>query len=145
MNNKYYAVCELNKDGNINHVFVDTISSDYEDVKYIYYNVKFDCIPNNFTTLCEANNRHKRKYGYYKYGITEIDINKINPNKYPNYEQNNYLYVMDYCQCAIFEIKLYSTKDDDIERLLKEYGLDVDTCNYMYSKEKLNIETINKK
>lgn len=57
----------------------------------------------------------------------------------------NYLYVMDYCQCAIFEIKLNSTEDDDIERLLKEYGLDIDACDYMYSKEKLNIEIINKK
>lgn len=57
----------------------------------------------------------------------------------------NYLYVIDYCQCAIFEIKLNDIEDDDIERLLKEYGLDIDTCDYMYSKEKLNIETINKK
>lgn len=56
----------------------------------------------------------------------------------------NYLYVMDYCQCAIYEIKLDGTEDDDIERLLKEYGLDIDICDYMYSSTKLNIEKINK-
>lgn len=56
----------------------------------------------------------------------------------------DYLYVMDCTQCAIFEIKLDGTEDDDIERLLKEYGLDVDACNYMYSQVKLNIEKINK-
>lgn len=57
----------------------------------------------------------------------------------------NYLYVMDYSQSSIFEIKLDGTENDDIERLLKEYGLDIDDCNYMYSRTKLNIETINKK
>lgn len=88
MNNKYYAICELDKDGNINHVYVDTITSDYEAIKYSWHNVNFHCIPNNFITLCEASNRHKRVYGYYKYGIKEIDMNKINFNKFPNYEQD---------------------------------------------------------
>lgn len=56
----------------------------------------------------------------------------------------NYLYVMDYCQGSIFEIELDGTEDDDIERLLKEYGLNIDNCTYMYSKDKLDIQTIEK-
>lgn len=86
MNDKYYAVCELDKNGNINHVYVDTITFNYEFIKLSWHTVKFYCFPNNFITLCEASNRHKNKYGYYKYGIKEIDINKINLNKFPNYE-----------------------------------------------------------
>lgn len=43
-----------------------------------------------------------------------------------------------------FEIELDGTEDDDIERLLTEYGLDIDNCNYMYSKGKLDIQTIEK-
>lgn len=56
----------------------------------------------------------------------------------------NYLYVMDFCQCAIFEIELDGTEDDNIERLLTEYGLNIDNCTYMYSKDKLDIQTIEK-
>lgn len=56
-----------------------------------------------------------------------------------------YLYIMDYCQCAIYEIEYDDKKeDDDIERFLKEYGLNIDECDYMYSETKLCIEKINK-
>ena len=41
MNDKYYAICELDEDSNINHVFVDTISSNYENVKSSWHNVNF--------------------------------------------------------------------------------------------------------
>lgn len=51
---------------------------------------------------------------------------------------------MDFCQCAIFEIELDGTEDDNIERLLTEYGLNIDNCTYMYSKDKLDIQTIEK-
>lgn len=48
---------------------------------------------------------------------------------------------MDYCQCAIYEIEYDDKKeDDDIERFLKEYGLNIDECDYMYSETKLCIE-----
>lgn len=87
MNDKYYAICELDKDGNINHVFVDTITSDYEAVVFTYNNVEFNCTFDTNISLHEASYRHKRKYGYYKYGIKEIDMNKINLNKFPNYER----------------------------------------------------------
>lgn len=52
---------------------------------------------------------------------------------------------MDYNQCAIHEIK-YDDKeeDDDIERFLSEYGLNIDECDYMYSENKLNVERIYK-
>lgn len=60
MNDKYYAICELDKDCNINHVFVDTISSNYGDVKSTWHNVNFRFAPNSFIALCEANNHHKK-------------------------------------------------------------------------------------
>lgn len=58
--------------------------------------------------------------------------------------KKDYIYIMDCSVCAIYEIECDGTEDDDIERLLKEYGLDIDCCDYMYSKEKLDIEKIDK-
>ena len=62
-----------------------------------------------------------------------------------------YVYVLDYCTNAIYEIKLDNVdlenddiENDDIEKILDDYDLDIDTCDYMYSEKKLEIETINK-
>lgn len=57
-----------------------------------------------------------------------------------------YIYVLDYCQCSIFEIKLDKEDEDndDIERILHDYGLSTDSCEYMYSKDKLDIEVLTK-
>lgn len=58
-----------------------------------------------------------------------------------------YIYVLDYCQSSIFEIELDKEdedEDDDIERILKDYGLNIDCCDYMYSKNKLDIEALTK-
>lgn len=84
---KYYAICELDKDGNINHVYCDCMDTDYDFIKQSYHNVKFNCTDGSYISFYEANNRYKNKYGYYKYGIKEIDMNKINLNKFPNYER----------------------------------------------------------
>lgn len=57
-----------------------------------------------------------------------------------------YLYVLDFCQCKIFEIELDNKGQDDMidtEVILNRRGLDIDTCDYMYSHEKLEIEQIN--
>ena len=57
-----------------------------------------------------------------------------------------YLYVLDFCQCKIFEIELDNKDQDDMtdtEVILNRRGLDIDTCEYMYSHEKLEIEQIN--
>ena len=57
-----------------------------------------------------------------------------------------YIYVLDYCQSSIFEIKLDKEDEDndDIERILHDYGLSADSCEYMYSENKLNIEVLTK-
>ena len=57
-----------------------------------------------------------------------------------------YLYVLDFCQCKIFEIELDNKDQDDMtdtEAILNRRGLDINTCEYMYSHEKLEIEQIN--
>lgn len=52
---------------------------------------------------------------------------------------------MDYSVNAIYEIE-YDDKeeDDDIERFLSEYDLNIDECDYMYSENKLDVEKIHK-
>lgn len=51
-----------------------------------------------------------------------------------------YLYVMQYSDPAIYEIDLTNEEDDDIERILEKFDLDIDNCEYMYSNFKLKIE-----
>ena len=46
-----------------------------------------------------------------------------------------YLYVMDYSDCTISRIDITDEEDDDVERVLKDYGFALDSCAYMYSKE----------
>lgn len=63
----------------------------------------------------------------------------------------NYLYVFDYSQCAIFEIELdeidkmsLDNNDFDVETVLNNYNLNIDNCQYMYTENKVEIETIKK-
>ena len=51
-----------------------------------------------------------------------------------------YLYVFDYSQPAIYEIPV-TEDDDDLERILEAHGLNLDECCYMWTKEKLDIES----
>ena len=44
-----------------------------------------------------------------------------------------WLYVMDYSDATISKIDVTDIEDDDIERILKPYGFDIDSCAYMYS------------
>ena len=60
-----------------------------------------------------------------------------------------YIYVFDYCQNEIFEIKLdnndrkYITTDDvDVESILKRRGLYINSCDYMLANDKKEIEII---
>lgn len=57
-----------------------------------------------------------------------------------------YVYVLDCCQCSIYEIELDKEDEDndDIERILYDYGLNLDECSYMYSEDKLDIEVLTK-
>lgn len=52
-----------------------------------------------------------------------------------------YLYVFDYSQPAIYEIPV-TEDDDDLERILEAHDLDLDECSYMWTKEKLEIQTV---
>lgn len=63
----------------------------------------------------------------------------------------NYLYVLDYCQGEIYEIKLdeidkqkMDNDNLDVEELLNEYGLNIDDCHYMFINDKLELTCINK-
>lgn len=57
-----------------------------------------------------------------------------------------YIYILDYCDCSINEIELdvEDIDNDDIERILKDYGIDIDGCDYMYSENQLKIKRCNK-
>lgn len=49
-----------------------------------------------------------------------------------------YLYVMDFSDCTISEIKLTEEYDEvDLFDLLDKYGFDADTCEWMFTTEKI--------
>lgn len=52
-----------------------------------------------------------------------------------------YLYVFDYSQPAIYEIPV-TENDDVLERILEAHDLNLDECSYMWTKEKLEIQTV---
>ena len=57
----------------------------------------------------------------------------------------NYLYVLEFSYPAIYEIEL--TEEDLIltsNELLKKYDLKETNCNFMYTKDKLELEILNK-
>lgn len=57
---------------------------------------------------------------------------------------NNYMYILDCSYPGIYELEL--TEEDETlttNELLKKYGLKEDTCNYMFSENKLELETLN--
>lgn len=49
-----------------------------------------------------------------------------------------YLYIMDYSDCTISRINITDIEYDDIDRILKEKGFNVDECAYMYSDKEIN-------
>lgn len=63
----------------------------------------------------------------------------------------NYLYVFDYSVSAIYEIELdeidkmsLDDNDFDVEAVLNNYNLNIDNCQYMYTENKVEIESIKK-
>ena len=57
---------------------------------------------------------------------------------------HNYMYILDFSYPGIYEIEL--TKEDKnltTNELLEKYGLKEDTCNYMFTENKLELETLN--
>lgn len=55
-----------------------------------------------------------------------------------------YIYILDFLQNGIYEIKYNGDGDDNIEDLFNQYGLNIDNCDYMISEVKLEIEQIEK-
>ena len=57
---------------------------------------------------------------------------------------HNYMYILDCSYPGIYELEL-TEKDETLttSELLKKYGLKEDTCNYMFSENKLELETLN--
>ena len=55
-----------------------------------------------------------------------------------------YIYILDFLQNGIYEIKYNGDGDDTIEDLFNQYGLNIDNCDYMISEVKLEIEQIEK-
>ena len=57
---------------------------------------------------------------------------------------HNYMYILDFSYHGIYELEL--TEEDETlttNELLKKYGLKEDTCQYMFSENKLELETLN--
>lgn len=48
-----------------------------------------------------------------------------------------YIYVLDYSDCAIYEIVRDTDDDTDIEDVLKKYGFNVNTCSWMIIDHKI--------
>lgn len=55
-----------------------------------------------------------------------------------------YIYILDFSQAGIYEIKYNGEGDDNLEDLFNQYGLNIDDCSYMFSEVKLEIEQIEK-
>lgn len=55
-----------------------------------------------------------------------------------------YIYILDFSQNGIYEIKYNDEEYDNLEDLFNQYGLNIDNCNYMISEVKLEIEQIEK-
>ena len=56
-----------------------------------------------------------------------------------------YLYVLEFSYPAIYEIEL--TEEDKkltSNEILEKYGLKEDNCHFMYTKDKLELEILNK-
>lgn len=57
---------------------------------------------------------------------------------------NNYMYILDFSYPGIYELEL--TEEDETlttDELLEKYGLKENNCQYMFSENKLELETLN--
>ena len=60
-------------------------------------------------------------------------------------ENFGYLYVLEYSYPSIFEIEL-TEEDQDLtsDEILEKHGLKESTCEFMYTKNKLELTTLKK-
>ena len=57
---------------------------------------------------------------------------------------HNYMYILDFSYSGIYELEL--TEEDETlttDELLEKYGLKENNCQYMFSENKLELETLN--
>lgn len=60
-----------------------------------------------------------------------------------NIIKEEWLYIMDYADAKVYKLNVTDEEDDDIERILKAHGFNLDECAYMYADNNLtNIEEI---
>lgn len=53
---------------------------------------------------------------------------------------NEWLYILDYCNGGLYEIKLEPEDRDrelDMDVFLKEYGLNADECSWMFTERRI--------
>lgn len=57
---------------------------------------------------------------------------------------NNYMYILDFSYPGIYEIEL-TEEDENLtsNEILKKYCLKENNCNYMFTENKLELETLN--
>ena len=53
-------------------------------------------------------------------------------------DNKEYIYVLDYSDCAIYEIIRDIDDKRKIEDIFKDYGCDINTCSWMITSDKIN-------
>lgn len=53
-------------------------------------------------------------------------------------DNKEYIYVLDYSDCAIYEIIRDIDDERKIEDVFKNYGFDINTCSWMITGDKIN-------
>lgn len=48
-------------------------------------------------------------------------------------DNKEYIYVLDYSDCAIYEIVIDECDEQEIVDIIEEHGCNVDTCSWMIS------------
>ena len=59
-------------------------------------------------------------------------------------DNKEYIYILDYSNCTIYEIVRDVDDEQEIEDVLKEHGCNINTCSWMISDHKITeITTLN--
>lgn len=128
------------------------------EINYYKYLYIFDCSNGNMLEYKMPTSaiEHKEVERIAKVNGSELEdcIWFLSPIKFNNtinanikYKRNmdSYLYVLDYSDSSVCEIKL--TKDDleieNVEKLFDKYNLNIDNCSWMFTSTKRNIINLN--
>ena len=59
-------------------------------------------------------------------------------------DNKEYIYVLDYSDCAIYEIVIDVDDEREVEDIIEEYDCNVNSCSWMITDHKINeITTLN--